>query len=151
MMKKPHERLVDHWRATEDGLAIAGTDPADIATLERRYGVKLPSDFRAYLAVAVPAPSSGAGWPTEWWTVDRLRPMSEELEKPFTHPVVKPNWDRYLVFADYAVWCMAWAIACTEDENHGRVFVINGSDDRFVADDFSEFVDRHIADVTQIL
>ena len=34
------------------------------------------------------------------------------------------------------------AIACGEDENWGRVVVISGHD-RFVADGFSEFVDRY--------
>ena len=56
---------------------------------------------------------------------------------------------KFIVFADYGIWCFAWAIDCGEDENRGRVVVISGQD-RFVADSFAEFVDRFIEDVTQL-
>ena len=56
---------------------------------------------------------------------------------------------KYLFFADYAIWCWAWAIACGEDENHGRVVVISGQD-RFVANSFAQFVDLYIENYLQV-
>jgi hypothetical protein len=53
-------------------------------------------------------------------------------------------------FADYLIWCWAWAIVCGDDENRGRVVVISGHD-RFVADSFAQFVDLHISDPYRLL
>lgn len=91
------------------------------------------------------------GWPTSWWPLEKIKPISEEVETPLGPSVVASKAHQYMVFAEYAAWCMAWAISCTEDENHGWIFVINGSNDRFVADNFSDFIDWHIADVNALL
>jgi hypothetical protein len=57
---------------------------------------------------------------------------------------------KYLFFADYIIWCWAWAIACGDDDNRGRIAVINGLSDHFVADGFGQFVDRYILDKNSV-
>jgi len=57
---------------------------------------------------------------------------------------------QYLFFADYCIWCWAWAIACTNDGNRGKVAVIGGAPDRFVADSFSDFVQKYLASPTSV-
>lgn len=56
-----------------------------------------------------------------------------------------PALTKYLFFADHLIWSGAWAIACTDDENRGRILIVGG-DERFVADSFKEFVDKYLTD-----
>jgi hypothetical protein len=64
--------------------------------------------------------------------------------------LVARDASKYLFFADYMIWCWAWAIACGDGEHRGRVAVINGVSDRFVADSFGQFVDRYILDKNSV-
>jgi hypothetical protein len=86
---------------------------------------------------------------TTWWSLDRIKNVANEYEHPIRNAVIARDAAKYLFFADYSIWCWAWAIACGDDENWGRVVVISGND-RIVADSFAQFVDRYIDDFSQV-
>ena len=119
--------------------------------LEARYGIRLPDDFRDYLLHACPKDESenmdDEG--TAWWPLDRLLNIPDEYPHTITDPVIAKNAAKYSFFADYLIWSWAWAIDCSEDKDRGRVAVIGGPD-QFVANSFTEFVDRYVEDQTQI-
>ena len=79
-----------------------------------------------------------------WWGLPRILNIPDEYDswQAIKNPDVLANAAKYLFFADYCVWCWAWAIDCSETANRGRIAVIGGSDP-FVADSFAEFVDRY--------
>ncbi|HVY87468.1 MAG TPA: SMI1/KNR4 family protein [Hyphomonadaceae bacterium] len=130
---------------------VVGTPIETLAALEAHHGVSMPADFREYLELGAPEHNNSVDWPTEWWTIKRIKTIAEECDHPVKLAKVAAKADQYLVFADYAIWSMAWAISCAGDETHGRVMVINGARDRFVADSFAEFVDLHAEDAQALL
>ena len=87
---------------------------------------------------------------TAWWPLQRLKNIPDEYPHTVTDPTIAKNAPRYIFFADYMIWCWAWAIDCGDGKDRGRVAVIGGSPDRFVADSFAEFVDRYVEDQRQI-
>lgn len=84
-----------------------------------------------------------------WWGFDQIKNIPDEDASstyPGHEPTIWANVAKYLYFADYMVWCWAWAINCSDDENRGRVIVVGWEDTCFVADSFSELVTRYTAD-----
>lgn len=78
-----------------------------------------------------------------WWHLDRICNVPEGFERPVGEMV--PNAGRrYLFFADYLVWCWAWAVCCEPGPDWGVVVVIDR--DAVVANSFSDFVAGYIAD-----
>jgi hypothetical protein len=144
----PHDKLQQHWAATNSGIAVWGQNESLVASLEHRYNVSLPADFRSYLCDASPMQSEAMdNSGTAWWAVGRVKNIPDEYEYEIGNGGVASEASSYLFFADYLIWCWAWAINCGNGKDRGRVVCIAGSQhDRFVADSFSEFVDIHIAD-----
>jgi hypothetical protein len=122
-----------------------------VAQLEQKYGVRLPDEFREYLLHACPkndyCMDDNA---TDWWRLERIKGIAEENEHPIGNPVIARLAPTSLFFADWAVWCMAWAIVCESGEHYGRVVVFN-VDERFVADSFGQFVDLYMQDFRQLM
>ena len=84
---------------------------------------------------------------TTWWNFRDIKNIPDGLAGE-VGPVIRDRGEKYLFFADYSLWCWAWAISCTEDEDRGKVAMItNGAHDRFVADSFSDFVARYVSDM----
>ncbi|WP_343518637.1 SMI1/KNR4 family protein [Sphingomonas sp.] len=133
----PLERL-RRWFERED-VSTAPASAEQIARLEARYQVRLPDDFRAYLAAIAPAVEQMDDECGTWWPVARIKNVPEEYKWG------DPALTKYLFFADHLIWSWAWAIACTDDKNRGRVLIVGGGD-RFVADSFDEFVDKYLTD-----
>ncbi|MFL9841078.1 SMI1/KNR4 family protein [Sphingomonas sp. ST-64] len=133
----PLERL-RRWFEREE-IAIQPASEAELAALESRYGVKLPADFRSYLSAMAPADERMDDEFGTWWPIARIKNVPDELNEK------SPALAQYLFFADHLIWSWAWAIACTDDENRGRIKIVGG-DERFVADTFGEFVDRYLTD-----
>lgn len=120
---------------------------AEIAVrdLEQRYGITLPEDFRAYLLNVAPEEEHWDDGDAIWWQPSRIRNIPEEYEHPLGNPAVAARAGGCLFFADYMIWCWAWAICCEAGEDHGKVAVI-GAGDRWVADSFTDFVRAYVAD-----
>jgi len=116
-----------------------------VVSLEQRYDLILPPDFRDYLLFAAPRADEGMDEEyVDWWPASRIKNIPDEYE----HPVaewLRPSASGYLFFADLLVWCWAWAICCRGSE-YGKVVVIGVERERFVADSFAAFVDLYLAD-----
>jgi hypothetical protein len=153
---KPYEKLQRYWRETDADMGEIETSCPQVEALEKRYGICLPEDFRDYLLHSCPK-DEFSNWDdgTSWWSFDRIKNIPEELahiadfsvggETKITDEVIARDAAKYIFFADYAIWCMAWAICCDGGPDRGRVAVISGQD-RFVADDFAQFVEMYIED-----
>jgi SMI1 / KNR4 family (SUKH-1) len=150
MPTAPHQKLVRYWQDTGAEMRTTAVDEATIANLERKYGIQMPSEFRAYLLNTSPLDNEVDKNFTEWWSLNRIKNIPDEYEHELTDPEIAEEAAGFLFFADYGIWCMAWAICCCRGENYGRVAVISGKD-RFVANTFGEFVDSYIRDHRQLL
>jgi len=143
--------ILQRWWAKTDAAVVGGSASEDqVRALEQRYNVSLPEDFRAYLRTACPAAECWDAEGTAWWSLDRIKNIPDEYAHQIKNPDIAPHSSQYLFFADYLVWCWAWAISCTNDDNRGKVMVIDGRDDPFVANSFSEFVECYIADWSSV-
>jgi len=144
---KPFQRLQRYWLRPGSNVRTAPLSEHAVGALEQRYGFALPPDFREYLLRCCPSDDNNLDREGAcWWTLDRIRSVPEEYEYQIKNDRVARAASQYLFFADYLIWCWAWAIACGNDEDRGKVVVINGISDRFVADSFGQFVDRYIVD-----
>ena len=147
---KPSEKLQRYWRDTNAGVDTVALSEQQLEGLERKYGVRLPDDFRDYLRYSCPI---GENWDDNlicWWPLDRIKNIVDEFQHKITDETIARDAVMYIFFADYCIWCWAWAIACGDDENRGRVACISGRD-RFVADSFAEFVDLLIRDSSKLV
>jgi hypothetical protein len=86
---------------------------------------------------------------TCWWPLARVKNIPDECENYSGDGEVARSAARCIFFADFLIWAEAWAVDCSDGENRGRVAVISGQD-RFVADNFSQFIDFYIADDKRI-
>jgi len=122
------------------------TAEQSVRALERRYALTLPDDFRAYLLHV--APKDQEEWDDEnvlWWPAERIKNVPDEYACGLAKPFV--SWENStLFFMDYAIWCWAWAICCSDDEHRGKVLVVGMECDKVVANSFSEFVDMYLRD-----
>ncbi len=145
---KPYEQLLASWRGEEPLYDRSVTHgEIEVAALEARYGVRLPPAFRDY--VLHPCRTvDDAGLMDDndsaWWGLDRLKSVSEECQHPLTDAALEAERETALFFADYAMWCMAWAVCCNPGPTYGRIFIVSGQD-RFVASDFAEFFDQYLS------
>ena len=147
---EPHLLLQAWWSKTAAGIATRKTPDNELAALEARYSISIPSDFRKYLKEGLP---DAENWDAEngnWWPINRLKNIPEEYKYPLNTVVVQ-NTAKHLVFLDYLQWCWAYAISCADDETRGKVALIGGLPDGYVADSFAEFVERYTTDWVSII
>jgi hypothetical protein len=123
----------------------ASSSTQQVEALELRYSVRLPDDFKAYLLAGAPAEYL---WDHDcnWWPVQRIKNIPDEYEHSIGDAAIAAEANAYLFFADYLVWSWAWAICCSDGPNRGKVAIIDGVQDRFVADSFSDFAARCVRD-----
>ncbi len=85
---------------------------------------------------------------TRWWPLADIKTVRQECgDKPKS--ALNAQRNDLIVFADFLIWCYAWAIDCSQGLNRGRVAVIGGKD-RYIADSFDDFLDRYLRDETAI-
>jgi hypothetical protein len=143
---KPYEALLKVWSEVGEQLHEKPASPAEIAELEVLFGVHLPEDFRDYLLYALPR--SGVELDrrmTTWWGAPRIASDQSMNGQAIAVDGNSSNPHRYLIFADHLIWCWAWAIACGDTDQRGKVIEI-GHLDRVVANDFASFVNLNIHD-----
>lgn len=138
-----------HWAANNLGTYTHRAISTDVEALEERYSLQLPEDFRAYLLHASPSATFMDDIGTQWWAANSIASISDECpDGPpgQINPEIEREKDVYLVFADYMFWCYAWAICCSNGPNRGKVALIGGLPDTFVADSFSDFLRLELTD-----
>jgi len=138
--------LSNWWRETGEMPPAAETGEATARKIEQRYGITLPDDFRAYVARTAPNEDFWDDGDGIWWNPARIKNIPEEYEHPLTNPDIAQRAGSYLFFADFMIWCWAWAICCDDSADRGKVAVITGAGDRIVANTFTDFVKAYIAD-----
>jgi hypothetical protein len=117
-----------------------------VSRLEDRYRLRLPEDFRRYLLEAAPSEDLWDDGDATWWSLGRVKNIPDEHEHAVSDLDIAGEAASCLFFADYLIWCWAWAVCCSEGPNRGKVALIGGSPDRFVANSFSEFIDQYLVD-----
>lgn len=151
MYLRPYQKLHRHWRTTEARVVTAEQSEAQVSAIEERSGFQLPKDFREYLIRGSPTTDDNIDADnTTWWTLAWIKNIPEEYKHEISDPEIAASAGTYLFFADYSIWCWAWAIACGDDENHGRIALIGGLPDRFVAESFDEFVSLYVKDFRKV-
>ena len=147
---RPHEMLQQFWAGSCKDLVSNNNTEADVIGVETRYEIRFPKDFRDYLLYGMTTGRDGLDLhDSSWWSLAELKNLPEENEYEITNPMLAKTAKQSVFFADYLIWCWAWAINCAEGENYGRIFVVS-DDERIVADSFSEFVERYINDVYNV-
>jgi len=81
-----------------------------------------------------------------WWPIARIKNIPDEYEYDIGNAEIANSASKYLFFADYLIWCWAWAICCDPGPHYGKIAVVGGPD-KFVADSFEEFVEILLQDV----
>ncbi|MBB4837965.1 hypothetical protein HNP52_001016 [Sphingomonas kyeonggiensis] len=139
----PHATLAAFWAYGGDYPVPYPDAEKVVRDLERRHGIVLPDDFRAYLLTTAPKDDQWDGTDMIWWSLSRVRSIPEEYEHSLKNPLIAAKAERYLFFADYCLWFWAWAICCEAGEDYGKVAII-GAGDRWVADSFTDFVKAYV-------
>jgi hypothetical protein len=144
-----YEALSTHWALSDPNTYTPRGMSPDVEALERRYSLQLPADFRAYLIHAAPSTTFMDDIGTQWWAPREIKSISDECPDgppgKSNHEIEKEK-DAYLVFSDYLIWCYAWAICCSNGPNRGKVALIGGLPDTFVADSFRDFLRLELID-----
>lgn len=141
----PYLTLQAWWSKTAADIETMTTPEATIAELETRYKVNLPTDFREYLSHGVPISENWDAEDGNWWPIQRIKNIPDEYEHPVSDPIAR-NTAKHLIFLDYSIWSWAWGISCANDETYGKVTLIGGLPDGYVADSFKDFVERYTTD-----
>ncbi|MDG2534321.1 SMI1/KNR4 family protein [Sphingomonas sp. HITSZ_GF] len=126
---------------------VASPPEPEIRALEVRYALRLPDDFRAYLMATMPQGNEWDDEGTRWFPLADIKSLGDETTSWETKSTL--DNDKLLVFADFLMWCYAWAVDCSDTENRGKVALIAGSDrhpDHYVADSFDDFLARYLRD-----
>lgn len=144
------ERLTAFWWETGDKPAVRQSSAIEVVELEQRYRVVLPDDFRSYLLHVIPNEMRSRLESIKWWSVDRIRNINETYGASLRDPIIADVAEECLFFADYSNWKWGWAICCAKGEHYGKVALIGGFSDYWVANSFAEFVTRYIVDVKLI-
>ncbi|HMG18580.1 MAG TPA: SMI1/KNR4 family protein [Gemmatimonadales bacterium] len=138
--------LTDAWTV----MGFARARPADepqINEFETKYHVRLPPDFRAYVA-SLNGGESGRDGPMDssqiaFWRLDQIEPLvKESSDGP---PVL-------FVFADFLIDSHAYAIQLSDDPNTPTpVFIDWGERTEKVADSFSSFIHSYLSNDRHVL
>ncbi|WP_093450562.1 SMI1/KNR4 family protein [Sphingomonas sp. YR710] len=138
----PHLTVQAWWSQSAVGIVSQTTSESEIAALETRYSILIPDDFRTYLGEGAPKKENWDAEDGNWWPIGRIKNIPDEYEHAVSEPIAS-NASKHLIFLDYSIWCWAWAISCADDETWGKVALIGGLPDGYVADTFEEFVERY--------
>jgi len=144
MRMEAHLILKAWWAETEAGVATRCASETEIVELETRYGVSLPNDFRSYLAHGVPIADNWDAEDGNWWPLTQIKNIPDEYQHVVAEPIAS-HAAKHLFFLDHLQWCWAWAISCVPDETFGRVALIGGHSEVYVADSFTDFVEQYIS------
>lgn len=144
-------QLQSWWARTEAGISTEAIPNERIAELESNYGISLPDDFREFLSQSSPVSEAMDNKLVTWWSFGQIKNIPDEFSHALC-PVISDDGRKYLIFADYCLWCCAWAISCADDGSRGQVAIIAGNPhDRIVANSFSDFVQKYLSDPRAVM
>ena len=144
-----YEALSMYWASSDPNTYTRHATSADVEALEERYSLQLPEDFRAYLIYAAPSITFMDDIGTQWWAPSEIKTISDECPDGSPGQInleIEKERDAYLVFSDYLLWCYAWAICCSNGQNRGKIALIGGFPDSFVANNFRDFLRLELTD-----
>ena len=147
----PHLELQHFWMETRAGILTEAIPEQRVVSLERRYNISLPDDFRQYLRLSSPVGETMDNELVEWWSFERIRNIPDQYPHELG-PQITNDGRQYLFFADYCIWCWGWAISCASDQTRGKVALVAGTTyDKFVADSFTDFVQRYVSNPKAVI
>ena len=138
------ETLKQFW--LRQGIKLRkGATEEELTAFEVKYKIRLPQDFREYLATV--DGFDGSEWDNEVITflgLDEIKPLTEY----WSHPV--PDSYSYFVFADYSLSAHVYAIRLDASVPGNDVVVVY---DRTVgvARSFSEFIEGYLENSKAVL
>jgi hypothetical protein len=135
-----------HWRSSVRNPAAFVQPALVVSEIEDRYRVRLPDDFKAYMLKSAPQDDFWDAEDVIWWSPSRIKNIPDEYPHPVSDLSIADAAATCLFFADYMIWCWAWVVCCDEGPNRGKVAVVGGSPDRWIADSFTDFVERYVRD-----
>jgi hypothetical protein len=147
-----YNALRAHWASLDENYT-PHLAYAEVSALEDRYSIRLPEDFRSYLLNAAPTSTFMDEIGTQWWSPNEIKSYSDECPNGSPgriNPEIEAEKAFYLVFSDYLIWCYAWSICCSDGPNRGRIAIVGGMPDAFVADSFREFLRLELSDAHEI-
>jgi hypothetical protein len=143
LIVKPYQKLQTWWADTGVRIPTRRASEAEVHALELKYEVELPIDFREYLLESCPVTEEMDISTRTWWSLDRIKNIPDECDYQISNPRIAEHATTYLFFADWGLWCSAWAIACGQNEDCGRVANICDRE-TLIADSFEDLVDKCI-------
>jgi hypothetical protein len=141
--------LAAYWRS--QGVEPAGgASLVEIEAFEWARGVRLPPDVRAYFATLNGTRDDAMDQELiSFWSLDRVRSAAAELEH---QEPVSPEASEFFCFADYSIWCHAYAVRLSADGTAPtEVAVVNDGRDLIpVASSFSAFLRAYLSDARRV-
>lgn len=124
--------------ALRDGRRRPPANPVALAEFEFRWGLKLPTDVRAFYSRMDGTDMMDAehGLIT-LWPLDRWNHLDHE-EAP-QYPVVVPG--DAIVFADHSLWCWAYAAQFESASERMTVRIVGRGTSVPIAETFTEFLE----------
>ena len=154
------------WQSVRERWQAAGVIPqpgaaaADLDAFERRHGVRLPADVRAFYAEA--DGMSPGEWDAEllsFWPLAEVGPVPALLAGCRGIPdyggieAALPDAASYFVFADHSIWLHVYAMRLSPDPSAACPVVWIAGGDRWAvqAGSFGEFLRRYAEEPQQVL
>jgi len=132
-------RLIAFWR--QGAVQVNhGAFEAEIIDLERRQGLKVPPELRAYLSMAdgMPTGSTDSNL-IRFWPSAEILPISVGAPEMIG---AGTEHGQALLFADYSLWAHAYAV---QPGAPYHVLLVGGDSPRDLQMQFDEFVDAYIS------
>jgi hypothetical protein len=137
-----YERLRDAW-LKEGSRVNAGSPLEAIENLERNHGVKLPTEFRTYLAQV--------GGMVEGVTDEQLiaflsiDEVEQELKAKHDDPTVIE-----ITFAEFSIYAHYYFLRATNVGDELGVYAADGTNEKKLASSFREFIEAYLTDAERV-
>lgn len=116
----------------------------ELVKTERRLGIVLPTDVRAFYEHmnGTPDMTDGAHGLITLWSLDKWKRIEDESPE-FAQGALANT----VVFADHSYWCWAYSARFTADEPKGmEVYVVANGEPIPIAASFTDFVQMVLSD-----
>ena len=145
----PLEKLISCWSKSGRRM-MPGAWEKEVQDFEAKYGVTLPRDFREYLACIGNSTVGQKDWGLSggkdlyaFWALNEIKSVPEETDTRSVPESEDPS--SYFIFADYCIWCWAYAI-CVGPNEPGKVIVVGALEPTVIANSFTEFIEAYMQD-----